>query len=505
MNTSYNLTTERWLPVIMRDGSLKHVNLEEAFTEAHDIRDIVVANRVQRLSILRLLTAVAMRAYPRWAETWNAGSFDRDALTGYLTPYKSRFDLLGPTPFYQVRDLSSKAKTQRPTIPISELHLLRHTTTRDLNVTETLSLAEATRVLITAFSYSPPGRNLTISESCKSSLSWTTTGMLAIGDSLFATIMLNTVENQWSTATPETDLPWWERHEQVEENVERVPTGVADYLTYASRHYELVVDDDQVVGFKMAAGHYWKPEKSEEVVGIDPFSLFAKRKDDTYYREKFQTRVMSARNIPGTKKQRRAYITRGILGDLFVLYTPSNESRSMVHERVSSLDSHWERFIGYEVARLIVDDSMGALIENLVEEGISVPYRLESEPEVALTAVEFMEDVFGLQYEFENALKRLFAADDNRQKQNLLVGVIEKANATFAHYLSREVRAYITKGATEEKQVVLDRIARQALEEFTDWCSRASVSDWQTRHQATRQFMKTAHTYLKKENHEHQE
>lgn len=493
MNATYNLITEPWLPVIMRDGSFKHVGLEEAFAEAHDIRDIVVANRVQRLSILHVLTALNMRAYPNWSETWEHGAFDPDALKTYLAPYQERFDLLGPTPFYQVRDLSSKAANPRPTIPISELHLLRHTTTRDLNVTETLSLSEAAIVLITAFAYAPPGRNLTISASCKSSLAWVTTGMLAIGDSLFSTIMLNTVENQWTTATPDTDLPWWEREERVDENVERVPVGVADYLTYPSRHYELIVEDDRVVGFKMAAGDYWKPEKSDEVIGIDPFSLFSKGKDDSYFRQRFQVRSTSYRAIAGTKKQKRAYVPRGILGGLFVLYTPANEARSMVHERVSSLDSHWERFVGYEVARLLVDGSMGALIENLVEEGVSVPYRLESDPEAARSAVELMEDVFGLQYVFEEALKKLLPS-----------GLLEEANATFAHYLSREVRAFITEGAVEDKKTVLKRIARQALDEFEVWCSQVPVASWQQNYKATWQFTKTVHTYLKEEQNEHQ-
>ena len=101
MKLSFNLVDEAWIPVIDREGNPVEVGLREVFSGAHQLQCVAAENALETASILRLLLAVLHRTHDTssrqaWAEIWQRGCFDLEALDAYWQSWCHRFDLFDP-------------------------------------------------------------------------------------------------------------------------------------------------------------------------------------------------------------------------------------------------------------------------------------------------------------------------------------------------------------------------------------------------------------------------
>ena len=106
--TLMNLTTEAWVPAVLRDGRPVTLSLCEAFERGHEIQDLAVRPH-ERIALMRLLICVAQAALdgPADHDEWEScGPRIAPAALDYLKRWKHAFELLGNGQrFLQVTEL----------------------------------------------------------------------------------------------------------------------------------------------------------------------------------------------------------------------------------------------------------------------------------------------------------------------------------------------------------------------------------------------------------------
>lgn len=285
----FDLRTEPWILARFPGGEVRELSLNETFSRAHEIRDLVGEVPTQVFAITRLLLAILHRSLPEiekpvddWAELWNMQTLPVELVLEYLEDegWADRFDLLHPEkPFYQVAGLrTSKGETSGlerliADVPNGEPYF----TTRRNGGVETLSFAEAARWLIHAHAYDPSGiksgaiddnrvkggKGYPIGTGWAGELG----GILIEGVSLRETLLLNLVLGETADEPlPHEDYPIWERDPQtgaVEQGGSgelRMPTGQADLFTWQSRRIRLVHDGERVSSVLIANGDQLRPQ-----------------------------------------------------------------------------------------------------------------------------------------------------------------------------------------------------------------------------------------------------
>lgn len=118
----FDLLTEPWIRVRLKDNTVQEVSLTEALVSAQDYVDLAGEMPTQDAAVLRLLLAVLFtvfsrvnvkgepeplekrgQALRRWSELWQLGHFPAEPIRDYLEQWKDRFWLFHPThPFWQV-------------------------------------------------------------------------------------------------------------------------------------------------------------------------------------------------------------------------------------------------------------------------------------------------------------------------------------------------------------------------------------------------------------------
>lgn len=118
-----NLTTDPWIPVLMRDGNARLVSLRGVFAEGADIADLAVRPH-ERIALMRLIICIAQAALdgPEDIEAWqSAPALLPAAAAEYLTrpEIAGAFNLFDPQrPFLQIAGLvqsGDKVKKEGPT------------------------------------------------------------------------------------------------------------------------------------------------------------------------------------------------------------------------------------------------------------------------------------------------------------------------------------------------------------------------------------------------------
>jgi CRISPR system Cascade subunit CasA len=249
MTAGFDLTTERWIPVVDLDGAPDEVSLREVLLKAHTFRRIVGETPPMTAALYRLVLAVLHRAYgpekeTAWGRLWSAGALPDTALAGYLDGLPDRFDLFHPQrPFLQCAALSSVSRSSvAKLVPHkaagNNVTLFDHTTSQDR---VEFTPAEAARWLVTAQAFDPGGMKTPYEKDKASERSpCSTLGVVVVeGATLRETLLLNAVvyapDAEKPTMTTSEDAPAWESEPPPPQPGKRDPRGWTDLLTWPSR------------------------------------------------------------------------------------------------------------------------------------------------------------------------------------------------------------------------------------------------------------------------------
>lgn len=366
LQSVFNLVDDPWIPVYDFEGVGMEVSLKELFTNAHTYKDFNTPG-VEKGIFVRLAVAITLRVR-QWEESWETGAFT-NAHTQYLETHREKFDLAN---FLQIHNISDYATKKISIVPVSNLFKINPHVNAEIETTLTLTEAEAARALLFHNVLAVGGVQPGVGQSMKANQALGDTGFFAQGDSLFSTIAMNTPEQ--SEEEYNQDTTFWETPVSISKlGQPHTPAGIADYLMYPARMVELFQEDDKgISGVKIWVGYKHEMASQEELLPISPFSIFVQREGE-WKRENF-FRKTHTRPLDG-KKTRRMSWQPSILTGMFALYSPELDSRSLVINRVNSLPSHWERFLGFTLGGTLVNDKK-SVIEGTLDEAITFPSSL---------------------------------------------------------------------------------------------------------------------------------
>lgn len=287
----FNLLTEPWIRVRLRDNTVREVSLTEALVSAQDYADLAGEMPTQNAAVLRLLLAVLFTVFSRvdtkgesrplmqsddalerWSELWQLGHFPAEPVRDYLEQWKDRFWLFHPThPFWQVPTLSNGIAFDGKKLN-GERAESGNKTPLFQNISKTecavLTYAQAARWLIYQNGYDERGGRPKAGNKPRHGVGWLgQIGFVAVkGKNLYETLLRNMVFSTGQNAIQEEQAPCWEReHIRTEQSVEIVmPKNQAELLTLQSRRILLIRSEEMpgVVGYEVLGGDYWDSENA---------------------------------------------------------------------------------------------------------------------------------------------------------------------------------------------------------------------------------------------------
>ena len=115
---SYNLSTQKWIYSIMKNGELKYLSLEEVLVQADSIREIFYSSPIEEIALYRFLQVFfiiftkASDSQENWDKAKSINKFDEVKVLHYFAEHHSKFDLFdSERPFYQHTDTLGMAKS----------------------------------------------------------------------------------------------------------------------------------------------------------------------------------------------------------------------------------------------------------------------------------------------------------------------------------------------------------------------------------------------------------
>ncbi|WHT23394.1 type I-E CRISPR-associated protein Cse1/CasA [Crossiella sp. CA-258035] len=280
---SYNLIDEPWLSVRTNTGQREELSLTEVFRRAHELAAVLGDVPTQVFALTRLLLAVLHRAVdgPRdldaWEQLWQQPELPAQQIGEYLHQHRDRFDLLSPqAPFFQVAGLhTAKGEVSELGKLIADVPNGHPFFTNRLGAILSLSFAEAARWLVHCQAFDPSGiksgavgdKRVKGGKGYPIGTAWSghLGGVIPEGATLRETLLLNLIayDQHGLTATPETDLPAWERDPVgVGEELDggRAPCGRVDLYTWQSRRILLSYTTSAVTGVLICNGERLTPQ-----------------------------------------------------------------------------------------------------------------------------------------------------------------------------------------------------------------------------------------------------
>lgn len=277
---SYNLLTEPWIPVLLREGSTVNLSIKDCFTRADAVRRINGDLPTQGFAILRVLLAICHDAigFHSLHDTRRLlrTGLDTPRVLEYLDALSDRFDLFHQErPFMQVADLrTAKGEVSGLEKLISDVpNGTPFLTVRTGRGLEQISAAEAARWLIHAHAFDPGGiRSAAVGDpetkggkGYPIGPGWAGQigGLVYHGDCLSQTLAFNIVPTEYNDA----DRPVWARPEpQTEQRqMEPDPEGPVELLVWQTRRVRLVGDRDGVTGVVLAQGDKMTPQNRHDL------------------------------------------------------------------------------------------------------------------------------------------------------------------------------------------------------------------------------------------------
>lgn len=287
----FDLLTEPWIRVRLKDNTVQEVSLTEALVSAQDYVDLAGEMPTQDAAVLRLLLAVLFtvfsrvnvkgepeplekrgQALRRWSELWQLWHFPAAPIRDYLEQWKDRFWLFHPThPFWQVPTLCNgiafggkKLNGERAESG-NKTPLFQNVSKTECEV---LSYAQAARWLIYQNGYDERGGRPKAGNKPRHGVGWLgQIGFVAVkGKNLYETLLRNMAFPTEQDALREEQQPCWEREQiRAEQSVKIVmPKNQAELLTLQSRRILLKRSETVpgVVGYEVLGGDYWDSENA---------------------------------------------------------------------------------------------------------------------------------------------------------------------------------------------------------------------------------------------------
>jgi CRISPR system Cascade subunit CasA len=264
---SFNLTSEKWIPVVSMDWQRQEVSLIELFKTWEQWREIQADNPPTTLALYRLLLAILHRAYqgPTDADHWlEIGDDNGKNAIAYLQEYADCFDLIHPEkPFMQDLTLSNNDPS-----PIYNFSILQTSATVFSHVNSwtghSAQLAEAARILVRMQSvditslrgfYPPQTKG---NRSAANTPTINAANVFVHGQNLKQSLILNLIRYDPEADEPSAirgeDLPTWETGGYVGIPKKLIPNGYINYLTYPWRRLLLFTSGDDVVQIAITMG-----------------------------------------------------------------------------------------------------------------------------------------------------------------------------------------------------------------------------------------------------------
>ncbi|MGW8375656.1 type I-E CRISPR-associated protein Cse1/CasA [Streptomyces sp. ODS28] len=292
----FDLTSQPWLPVLLRDGVEKDLSLTEVFEQADDIRRVPGDLPTQEFALVRLLLAVLYDALDggpdtreAWEELWQAGpeGFPAGQVAAYLSRHREQFDLLHPErPFFQVADLRT-AKDEVFSLDriVADVPNNDRFLTMRAHGAQRLSFAEAARWVVHAHAWDVSGikSGAVGDDRIKAGKVYPQGvgaagmlgGVLAEGDNLRETLLLNLIprEDDGLLRHDEDDLPVWRRARPpgaapLPEAADG-PCGPRGLYTWQARRVRLHHDGVEAYGVVLA---YGDPLPYRDMHGREPMT-----------------------------------------------------------------------------------------------------------------------------------------------------------------------------------------------------------------------------------------
>lgn len=248
---SFSVATDPWIPLLMRDGTVRDVSIVEALT-GDGVR---ICSELATLdtAIIRLLTAVHRRSNGQIAD--------------YVARDPNRWLLDSTTPFMQVPGLTTTNGAQSPASSL--LPNTRHFTNPSPS---SLTLAEAARWLVhlQAFDRSGirPGMigdpDVVNGKGMPRGSGWAARSTHILPDTARLT---DTIQLLSHTNQPDAPAAW-ERQQTAARRTD-APQGVSDLLTWQSRRVRLVITNNQVTNCVIGQGD----RVDDPPTGLDPTML----------------------------------------------------------------------------------------------------------------------------------------------------------------------------------------------------------------------------------------
>lgn len=293
---SFDLTSQPWLPVLLRDGVEKELSLTEVFERASDIRRLPGDLPTQEFALIRLLLAVLYDALDGgpptredWEELWTAGpeDFPAEQVAVYLSRHRELFDLLHPErPFFQVADLrTTKDEVFSLDRIVADVPNNDRFLTMRVHGAHRLSFAEAARWVVHAHAFDVSGiKSGAVGDPRVKAgkvypqgvgSAGLLGGVLAEGDTLRETLLLNLIPREEDDLLrhDEEDLPVWRRPQPPGAaplpGADAGPSGPRDLYTWQARRVRLHHDGTEAYGVVLA---YGDPLPYRDMQGREPMS-----------------------------------------------------------------------------------------------------------------------------------------------------------------------------------------------------------------------------------------
>ena len=283
----FNLLTEPWIRVRLRDNTVREVSLTEALVSAQDYVDLAGEMPTQNAAVLRLLLAVLFTVFSRvdakgeprplmqsddalerWSALWQLGHFPAEPVRDYLEQWKDRFWLFHPThPFWQVPQakIGTEYGAAKLNGEMSESsNKLRLFPLCAGQSKEQLSYPQAARWLLCVNGYDdtsakPKGKGLpSVGAGWLGKIGF----IQAQGENLYETLMLNLTLLRDGRECWGESKPCWEL--EAPKSAERTeiccPDNPAQLLTLQSRRLLLHRTGENVDGFCLLGGDFFPRE-----------------------------------------------------------------------------------------------------------------------------------------------------------------------------------------------------------------------------------------------------